>query len=90
MTLTLPTLCYAEAARLLNLPATEDHREQAALLRARRAFHLEVLAAPDPPAWPTASLLRLKTSRREEIALCEQLLDVLGEPYEIPREDEDD
>lgn len=51
------------------------------LLQQRRADQLAALAARDPDQLPTATLVRLRATQREEVTLCESALLALDAPF---------
>ena len=82
MVVTVPGVDYAAIAELLDLPEASTVEEQIHHLWERRAFQLETLGVRDPDFIPTATLIRLRASRLEEVRVCELALEQLGAPIE--------
>lgn len=78
----------AELAALLDLGEITDRDSLVLALQTRRAENLAALLARDPQGVPTASMVRVRTSRWEEIEKCEAALDRLHAAYEIPTGEE--
>jgi hypothetical protein len=78
---------YTELAAEIDLPAADTVEEQITHLQERRAFQLETLSARDPQELPSASLLRLRATRWDEVSKCEAALTMLGAPFESPVEE---
>lgn len=83
MVVTVMGIDYRAIVVLLDLPEASTVDEQIRHLRERRAFQLEVLEGPAPDVFPTATLLRLRASRLEEVRVCEEALDQLGASFDV-------
>lgn len=67
----------------LDLDQVESREDLVEAIRSARRFEIAALRS-SPPSWMTVGTWEaLRDARRGQIALCEEILDGLGEPYEV-------
>lgn len=72
------------AAETLDLGECESREDLVEKLQSARAFQLEALERGFPSWMPAVIAERLRVTRLDEVALCEEVLLGLGEPFEVP------
>ena len=77
-------VAMSEVVAHLDLGTCETREEFVEALQSTRAFQLEALERGFPDWMNAVSRKGLRSTRLAEIALCEEVLSGIGEPFEAP------
>ena len=79
----LVVVTVAELSTRLDLGECDSREDLVEKLQSVRAFHLETLERGFPECFTEETCERLRVSRLNEIALCEEALSGFSEPFEV-------